>query len=129
MGADSAAAKLYVERDHRYVHHHTFWVVTKRVFDIVVATLGLVVAAPLFAAIAIAYASRPKVSFTPVYSPRRDTTCVQWFAAANPTRIFRITSLGFGKHVKIATPKFEARRRPTCPKLKCHISAGESLRG
>ena len=54
MGADSVAAELYLERDHRYLHHHAFWLVTKRVFDIVVATLGLVVAAPLFALIAIA---------------------------------------------------------------------------
>jgi lipopolysaccharide/colanic/teichoic acid biosynthesis glycosyltransferase len=54
MSAESASAKLYVERDHRYVHHHTFWLITKRVFDIVVATLGLAVAAPLFAVIAIA---------------------------------------------------------------------------
>jgi lipopolysaccharide/colanic/teichoic acid biosynthesis glycosyltransferase len=54
MSAESASAKLYVERDHRYVHHYTVSLITKRVFDIVIATLGLVVAAPLFAVIAIA---------------------------------------------------------------------------
>lgn len=54
MGAESASAKLYVGRDHRYLQQHTFWLVTKRVFDIVVATLGLLVAAPLFAVIALA---------------------------------------------------------------------------
>ena len=57
MGADSASSELYVARDHRYVHHHAFWLITKRVFDIVVATLGLLVAAPLFAIIAIAIKS------------------------------------------------------------------------
>lgn len=54
MGADSASAKIFVERDHRYVQRHFFWLVTKRVFDIVVATLGLLIAAPLFAVIALA---------------------------------------------------------------------------
>ncbi|MEN8160650.1 MAG: sugar transferase [Myxococcota bacterium] len=57
MGAESASAKLYVAQDHRYLHKHTVSLVSKRVFDIVVATLGLVVAAPLFAMIAIAIKS------------------------------------------------------------------------
>ena len=40
MGADSASAKLYVAAEHRYVQHATLCLVTKRVFDIVVATLS-----------------------------------------------------------------------------------------
>jgi lipopolysaccharide/colanic/teichoic acid biosynthesis glycosyltransferase len=57
MGAESASSELYVGRDRRYLHHHAFCLITKRVFDIVVATLGLLVAAPLFAIIAIAIKS------------------------------------------------------------------------
>jgi lipopolysaccharide/colanic/teichoic acid biosynthesis glycosyltransferase len=80
MGAESASAKLYVERDHRYVHHHTFWLITKRVFDIVIATLGIVVAAPLFAGIALAIKidSRGPVFFKQVRVGKKRHLFAMW---------------------------------------------------
>jgi lipopolysaccharide/colanic/teichoic acid biosynthesis glycosyltransferase len=54
IGVESAARELYAAGSPRYLQHGMAWLLAKRVFDMVVAGLGLVAAAPLFVAIAIA---------------------------------------------------------------------------
>ncbi len=54
IGVEGAARELYAADSPRYLQHGMVWLLAKRVFDMVVAGLGLVAAAPLFLAIAIA---------------------------------------------------------------------------
>jgi lipopolysaccharide/colanic/teichoic acid biosynthesis glycosyltransferase len=54
IGVEGAARELYAADAPRYLQHGMVWLLAKRVFDMVVAGLGLVAAAPLFVAIAIA---------------------------------------------------------------------------
>jgi len=54
MGVETAPAELCAAEARGYLQRGELWLVTKRVFDVVVAGLGLVVAGPLFLAIAVA---------------------------------------------------------------------------
>jgi lipopolysaccharide/colanic/teichoic acid biosynthesis glycosyltransferase len=54
MGVEAAAAELCEGEGRGYLQRGLTWHVTKRVFDIVVAGLGLLITAPLFLAIAVA---------------------------------------------------------------------------
>ena len=54
MGIDTASADLCEATARGYLQRGMLWHMAKRVFDVVVAGLGLVAAAPLFLAIAIA---------------------------------------------------------------------------
>jgi lipopolysaccharide/colanic/teichoic acid biosynthesis glycosyltransferase len=54
MGVETAPADLCAAEARGYLQRGVFWLVAKRVFDVVLAGLGLVVAGPLFLAIAIA---------------------------------------------------------------------------
>ena len=54
IGVESAAREIYAAGEPRYLHQGMLWLLAKRVFDMVVAGLGLVAAAPLFLAISIA---------------------------------------------------------------------------
>ena len=54
MGIEAATADLCEAGARGYLQRGVLWLVAKRVFDVVVAGLGLVAAAPLFLALAIA---------------------------------------------------------------------------
>jgi lipopolysaccharide/colanic/teichoic acid biosynthesis glycosyltransferase len=54
MGLEAAPADLCEAGARGYLHRGVIWHVTKRVFDMVIAGLGLLVTAPLFLGIAIA---------------------------------------------------------------------------
>jgi lipopolysaccharide/colanic/teichoic acid biosynthesis glycosyltransferase len=53
IGVESAARELYEAGAPRYLQQGMLWLLAKRVFDVVVAGIGLVAAAPLFLAISI----------------------------------------------------------------------------
>jgi len=54
MGMETAEAELARVESSVYLRKGLFWLTVKRVFDIVIASAGLLIAAPLFVAIAIA---------------------------------------------------------------------------
>jgi lipopolysaccharide/colanic/teichoic acid biosynthesis glycosyltransferase len=54
MGTEAAEAELAGAQNGSYLRKGLLWLAAKRAFDLVVASAGLLIAAPLFAAIAIA---------------------------------------------------------------------------